>query len=135
MATILVVDDEEQIRTIFLTVLERKGHRVLLARDGAETLRQVKRERPDVILLDLILPDMNGLTVLRQIQRVTPAIPVIVVTGQGTDEIETEARALGVTDFLKKSFSLHELGAALKRVVTDPSPDGTDHPQHKRPVK
>jgi DNA-binding response OmpR family regulator len=124
MATILVVDDEEQIRAIFLAVLERKGHRVLLARDGAETLRLMKRERPDVIILDLVLPDMNGLMVLEHIRQMKVAVPVIVVTGQGTGEIETQARALGVTDFLKKSFSLHELGAALKRVVEDPLQEG-----------
>lgn len=120
MATILVVDDEEQIRAIFLAVLERKGHRVLLAGDGAETLRLVRRERPDVIILDLVLPDMNGLVVLEHIRQMKTSVPVIVVTGQGTDEIETQARALGVTDFLRKTFSLHELGAALKRVVEDP---------------
>jgi CheY-like chemotaxis protein len=129
MATILVVDDEEQIRAIFLAVLERKGHRVWLARDGAEALRLVKRERPDVILLDLVLPDMKGLVVLEHIRQMKISIPVIVVTGQGTGEIETQARALGVTDFLKKSFSLHELGAALKRVVEDPLQQGDGSPR------
>lgn len=120
MATILVVDDDEQIRTILQAVLERKGHRVLLVGNGAETLRLMQRERPDAVILDLVLPDMNGLVVLEHIRQMKSFIPVIVMTGQGTHELETRARGLGVTDFLKKAFSLHELGAALKRVVDDP---------------
>ncbi len=122
MAKILVVDDEAQIREILLVVLERKGHRVLLAQTGQESLQLVTRERPDVIILDVILPDMNGLAVLEQIRQMPSAVPVIMLTGYWTGEFEKEARALGVTDFLSKTFSLHELGASLLRVVKDPGP-------------
>lgn len=122
MATILVVDDEAQIREILSVVLERKGHRVLLAHTGQDSLRLVTQERPDVIILDVILPDMNGLAVLAHIRQMPSSVPVIMLTGYWTGEFESEARALGVTDFLSKTFSLHELGTALLRVVKDPGP-------------
>jgi two-component system, response regulator, stage 0 sporulation protein F len=119
MARILVVDDEESIRSLLQAILQRRHHDVLLAASGAEGLELFRRHEPDVTILDLKMPGMNGLQVLQQIRAAAPAAPVIVLTGVGTDEAEQEARTYGITAFLTKQFSLHELGAALRLVLGD----------------
>ena len=119
MARILVVDDEESIRSLLQTILQRRHHDVLLAVSGAEGLEQFRQHAPDVTILDLKMTGMTGLQVLRTIRAEAPMAPVIVLTGAGTDEAEQEARAYGITAFLTKQFSLHELGAALRLVLGD----------------
>ena len=117
MATILAVDDNEKIRELLATVLTRKGHRVLTADHGQKGIDVFRRERPHVTILDFEMPDMDGLVVLRQIREIDPHAPVIMLTGAGTEAREKQARELGVTDFLAKGFSLHEVGAALNQVL------------------
>jgi CheY-like chemotaxis protein len=115
MATILVIDDEPGIRDLLDTLLSRKGYDVVLADSGQKGLEVFLRVRPDVIVLDLKMPGMDGLTVLQQIRRLNPTQPVIVLTGAATPELEQQVRALGVTEYVEKEFSLHFLGDALKR--------------------
>ncbi|MGQ0812334.1 MAG: response regulator [Nitrospiraceae bacterium] len=117
MAKILVVDDEEGVRDLLETVLTRKGHHVLQAGTGQRGLTLFRQERPEVTILDLKLPDITGLTVLKAIRTVDRRARVMILTGAGTDTDEVEARALHVTEFLQKGFSLHVLGEALRRVL------------------
>jgi DNA-binding response OmpR family regulator len=117
MATILAVDDDAKIRGLLATLLTRKGHHVLTANHGQKGVDLFRQERPQVTILDFEMPEMDGLAVLKEIRGIDPQAPVIMLTGAGTEERETRARALGVTDFLAKGFSLHELGAALNRVL------------------
>ncbi len=117
MATILVIDDEPGIRDLLDTLLGRKGYDVVLADSGQKGLEVFRRARPDVIVLDLKMPGMNGVTVLQQIRSLNPTQPVIVLTGAATPESEQQVRALGVTEYVEKEFSLHLLGDALKRVL------------------
>lgn len=118
-AHILVVDDEESIRSLLQAILQRRHQQVLLAASGTEALDLFRQHEPDVTILDLNMPKMNGLQVLRQIRALSPTAPVIILTGAGTEAAEQEAQAYGVTAFLTKQFSLHELGAALRRVIRD----------------
>ena len=120
MAKILVIDDEQGIRDLLDTILSRKGYDVVLAESGRKGLEFFRRERPDVIVLDLKMPGMDGLTVLQQVRSLNPKQPVIILTGAGTPETEQQVRALGVTEFVEKEFSLHLLGDALKRLLNDP---------------
>jgi DNA-binding response OmpR family regulator len=120
MATILAVDDDEKIRELLSTLLRRKGHHVLTASHGQKGIEVFRRERPHVTILDFEMPDMDGLEVLRQIRAIDPHAPVIMLTGAGTEAREKQARELGVTDFLAKGFSLHEVGAALNQVLNQP---------------
>jgi len=120
MATILAVDDDEKIRELLSTLLRRKGHHVLTASHGQKGIDVFRRERPHVTILDFEMPDMDGLEVLRQIRAIDPHAPVIMLTGAGTEAREKQARELGVTDFLAKGFSLHEVGAALNQVLNQP---------------
>ena len=120
MAKILVIDDEPGIRDLLDTLLRRKGYDVVLAESGPKGLELFRREHPDVIVLDLKMPGMDGLTVLQQVRSLDPRKPVIVLTGAGTAEAEQQVRALGVTEFVEKGFSLHLLGEALKRILHNP---------------
>ena len=120
MAKIMVVDDEESVRTLLDTVLRRKGHDVALASGGQKAIEMFRRERPSVTILDLKMPDMNGLSVLRQIRTLSPQASVIILSGVASVADEQQARALGVTEFLQKGFSLDLLGEALKRTLKAP---------------
>ena len=120
MAKILVIDDEQSIRELLNTLLHRKGYDVVLAESGKKGLELFRRERPDVMVLDLKMPGMDGLTVLQQVRSLEPKQPVIILTGAGTAEEKQQVRALGVTEFVEKGFSLHLLGDALKRILHNP---------------
>ena len=117
MAKILVIDDEQGIRNLLDTLLRRKGYDVVLAESGRKGLEVFRRERPDVVVLDLKMPGMDGLTVLQQVRSLNPSQPVIILTGARTPETEQQVRALGVTEYVEKEFSLHLLGDSLKRLL------------------
>lgn len=117
MAKILVIDDELSIRSLLSTLLRQKGYDVVLAENGRKGLECFHQERPDVIVLDLKMPEMDGLAVLQQIRRVDLNQPVIIFTGAGTPETERQIRALGATELVEKAVSLHRLEDALKRVL------------------
>jgi DNA-binding NtrC family response regulator len=120
MAKILVIDDEQGIRQLLNTLLRRKGYDVILADGGRKGLELFRRERPEVVVLDLKMPEIDGVTVLHQVRSFNPGQPVIVLTGAGTPEMELQVRALGVSEFVEKEFSLHRLGDALKRLLNAP---------------
>jgi len=122
MAKVLVIDDEQGIRSLLDTLLRRKGYDVVLAESGRKGLELFRRERPDVIVLDLKMPEMDGLTVLQQVRSLDPKTPVIILTGAGTAETEQRDRAMGVTEYGEKEFSLHLLGDSLKRLLKTPDP-------------
>src|SRR6266852_5194872 len=122
MSKILVIDDEQGIRDLLDTLLRRKGYDVIVAESGQKGLECFRRERPDVLVLDLKMPGMDGLTVLRQIRSLDPIMPVIILTGAGTAETEQRVRAMGVTEYVEKEFSLHLLGDSLKRLLKTPDP-------------
>ena len=116
MAKVLIVDDEPMVIHLLKTILTRLGHDVLGADGGKAALPVFMNHRPDVTILDLNMPDMSGIEVLRGIRAVDRQAPVIVWSGAGTAALEREAQELGATEFIKKGFSLNELGQALKRV-------------------
>ena len=120
MAKVLVIDDEQGIRHLLDTLLRRKGYTVVLADGGRKGLELFRRERPDAVVLDLKMPEMDGIAVLQQLRSVDHTLPVIVLTGAGTPEIERQVNALGMTEFIEKEFSMHRLGEALKRLIKTP---------------
>jgi DNA-binding NtrC family response regulator len=122
MAKILVIDDEEGIRNLLDTLLRLKKYDVVLAASGRKGLELFQREHPDVVVLDLNMPDMGGAAVLQQIRMLKPDQPVIILTWAGTLEKEQQVHAIGVQDFVEKEFSLHRLGDALKRLLRPPAP-------------
>lgn len=142
MATILVVDDERMICDLLRAVLSRHGHEVLTATSGQEGLEAFRQYHPQVTLLDLRMPGMDGITLLKRIRAVDPQAAVMVLTAWGTDDLENQARELGVTDFLKKGFSLDVLVSAMDRVVQQaakapapsPQPGGAEGDRKKESV-
>ena len=117
MAKVLVIDDEAYVRTLTSMQLKHLGYDVLLAENGWKGLELYRQEHPDVIVLDLIMPGMDGIEVLRQIRTVDLNQLVIVVTGDSTLKSEWEVRALGVSEFILKGSSVHSLGDTLKRLL------------------
>lgn len=122
MAKILVIDDDRGIRSLLEVFFRRKGHDVVLAENGQSGLELFRQESPDVIVLDLSMPEMNGLTVLQHIRSLNRDLPVIIFSGACTSEKERHVRALGVTELVQKELSLERLEDALKRLLKTPTP-------------
>jgi CheY-like chemotaxis protein len=118
-ATVLLVEDEDQLRRLMKELLERDGYHVAEARDGAQALDQVDRHAPDIIMLDLNLPGLDGYGVLAKLraQPLTARIPVIVLTAKGDEDNEVRVFELGADDFLTKPFRARALSARLDAVL------------------
>jgi two-component system NtrC family response regulator/two-component system response regulator AtoC len=112
---VLIVDDDDALRDLLARELARSGHRVSHAADAAGCLVQVRREEPDVVLLDLMLPDEPGIDVLRRLRSERPEMEVIVLTAHGTIDTALAAMKLGAFDYLRKPCHLQELEIALER--------------------
>ena len=120
MATILIVDDEQLICDLLRAVLGRQGHEVITASNGREGLELFKKHRPRFTLLDLRMPEMNGIEVLKNIRAIDPKAAVMILTAWGSDALERQARQLGVMDFLSKGLALDVLVAAMERALPKP---------------
>ena len=112
-ARVLVVDDDPATVELLQEFLVSKGYEVITASDGAEALRTVKAERPHVILLDIHMPKMDGLEVLRQLKAIYPTVSVIMVTGVNEETIGGQAMALGAFDYIVKPLDLPYLERTL----------------------
>ena len=99
---ILVVDDEASIRELLSRQLTREGRKVFVANDGRTAIEMFRRERPDITILDLQMPVMDGIAVLKAIRAIDSMATVMIFTGSGTDAAEAQARELGVKEFLHK---------------------------------
>ena len=121
MSTILVVDDERLICDLLRVVLGRHGHEVFTASNGREGLELFKEHRPRFTLLDLRMPEMNGIEVLNQIRAIDSQATVMILTAWGSDALEQQARQLGVMDFLSKELSLDVLTEAMERTLQQPA--------------
>lgn len=106
---ILVVDDEPEVREYLKNVLEQKGYTVSEAPEGRKALATLKEESFDLVLLDLVMPDMDGFGVLKAIRSFNKSLPVIILTAYGTDKKLKEAISLGVTNFVGKGEGISEL--------------------------
>lgn len=128
---ILVVDDEEDIRELVRYNLEKEGYVVDCVLSGEQALRPAREERPDLILLDLMLPGLDGLDVCRQLKSspVTGIIPVIMLTAKGEDADVVSGLELGAEDYIIKPFSPRVLLARVKVVLRRRrSPSSEDSP-------
>lgn len=116
MARILVVDDEPQIGRMLKTILSAHGHTVLVVADGALAVTQAASWEPELVILDLGLPRLDGLEVLRQV-RAWSRVPIIVLTVRDAEQDKVTALDLGADDYLTKPFSTGELLARLRAAL------------------
>jgi two-component system KDP operon response regulator KdpE len=123
----LVIDDEIQIQRLLTIALEAAGYRVSLADAGQQGLQQVAYQRHDVIILDLGLPDMNGMLVLKQLREWTQT-PIIVLTVQDGESEKVEALDMGADDYVTKPFNTAELLARLRAAIRRANQGKSDDP-------
>jgi two-component system, OmpR family, KDP operon response regulator KdpE len=115
-ATILIIEDEPEILRFLRTTLTRYGYRLYEALTGQEGLTQAVARNPDLILLDLGLPDLDGLEVIRRLRKLA-AIPVIVLSARDQEQMKVEALDLGADDYVTKPFGVNELLARMRVVL------------------
>jgi PAS domain S-box-containing protein len=117
MAKILIVDDEDSFREVVRMLLEKEKHDIIDAASGDEALRIISTEQPDLVLLDVMMPDMTGMQVLEELKRERPEIDVIMITAYGSLERAVEALRLGAYDFIQKPMDNEELLASVNRCL------------------
>jgi DNA-binding response OmpR family regulator len=113
MKTILVVDDEEKIREVIVSYFQKEGYRMLEAASGTTALELVRNGEADLVLLDLMLPDMPGEAVCEKIRHYS-SVPIIMLTAKVTEDDRVHGLTVGADDYVIKPFSLRELAARVK---------------------
>jgi two-component system KDP operon response regulator KdpE len=114
--TVLVVDDEPPIRRFLRTSLGAAGHHIVTAENAADALKALAGEKPDLVILDLGLPDRSGLDVIAEIRR-SSAVPIIILSARDDERTKVEALDLGADDYVSKPFGMAELMARLRAAV------------------
>ncbi|HCI80702.1 MAG TPA: DNA-binding response regulator [Ktedonobacter sp.] len=114
--TILTADDDPQLLRLIKRNLEFEDYNVLTARDGAQALEQIQASSPDVVLLDVMMPKMNGFTVCSRVREFS-SVPIILITARGQDQDKVRGLDLGADDYLTKPFSIEELLARVRAVL------------------
>ena len=113
--TILVVDDETTLRETLVEALEMEGYRAIPAADGRQALERFRADRPDLVLLDLMLPELSGVEVCR-IMRAESAVPIVMLTAKDAEVDKVVGLELGADDYVTKPFSLRELTARIRAI-------------------
>ena len=126
---VLVVDDDPVVGKSFERVLAPKGYAVIHAADGAEALKRLEAEKYDMVYTDLKMPGMDGIEVAKRIKASRPWLPVVIVTGYGSEENEGQAWRAGISEFLRKPLSPEMIETSANLAYTSvalPAPAGED---------
>ena len=115
---VLVVDDEPEVRQVLIEFLSSRGYDVIPASRGAEAVAIVERDKPDLVLLDVTMPDMDGVETLQRINAIAPDLAVIMVTANADIGVTSKLLALGAVDYVPKPFDLDYLDQAVSIQVT-----------------
>lgn len=137
MSTILIIDDDDQLRISFERLLKEEGYQVVMAASGEAGIRMLAKTIPDLVLLDVRLPGMNGLETFKQVHRIERKLPVIIMTAFGTTETAIEATKMGAFDYVIKPFDIPQMLATIRQALEagrfmrspvdmDASPDKTE---------
>jgi two-component system, OmpR family, response regulator MtrA len=123
-ARVLVADDDDDILALVKAVLEREGHEVIAVHDGAQALESVQAKSPDLVVLDISMPELDGLEVLRRVraEAVTRDLPVILLSAQAQEADVERGYAIGASAYVKKPFSPRELAERVDALL--PQSDG-----------
>jgi DNA-binding response OmpR family regulator len=121
--TVLLVDDDNEIIESMRTVLEAKGYRVMVARDGNAGLTVAERENPDLVILDMMMPKKSGFLVLEKLKgRPGGLIPTIMITGNEGSRHRAYAEMLGVRDYIRKPFAMEKLVKSVEQILEKAAP-------------
>src|SRR5580704_15002985 len=115
--TILIVDDDMELSDGLRAVLERQGYRVLQARDGQQGKQQIYNNRPDLVILDMMMPRMGGYPVLEHFKGKADAPPIIMITANEGSRHKAYAEYLGVIDYIRKPFAMERLLETVDRTL------------------
>jgi DNA-binding response OmpR family regulator len=124
---ILVIEDEGRIQAFLARGLEAEGYTVVAADDGREGLALATEARWDLIVLDLLLPNLNGLQVLREVHRTKPELPIVILSARADVQTKLRGFELGATDYVSKPFSLDELLARIRVRLRGVATFGDEH--------
>jgi len=116
---VLVVDDEEDVRGLLVKLLSQQGHQCLLATDGADALDKVIRNRFDAIITDVIMPNMDGIALTKELLKRSPKLPIMAMTGHDNEFSSVAAMAAGAREFIKKPFSLTEFATRFDKMMNN----------------
>jgi DNA-binding response OmpR family regulator len=119
--TILVVDDDMELSDGLRVVLERLGHKVYQARDGQQGKQMVYQHKPDLVILDMMMPRMGGYPVLEHFRGKTDTPPIIMITANEGSRHKAYAEYLGVVDYIRKPFAMERLLESVNRALSQPS--------------
>jgi two-component system, OmpR family, phosphate regulon response regulator PhoB len=124
-ASILMIEDEEPIQILLRYNLEAEGHRVRIASDGEDALTQISDEKPDLVVLDWMLPGMSGIELCRMVRAKpeTAALPIIMLTARSEEAERIRGLATGADDYMVKPFSVPELLARIKTILRRVKPE------------
>ena len=118
-ARILIVDDEKNIVSSLTGILVDEGYEVAKTGDGIEALEIIQTDPPDLVLLDIWLPGMDGIEVLKTVKAYHPDIEVLIMSGHGTIDTAVKATKLGAQDFIEKPFSLERITQSIEDVLSN----------------
>src|SRR6266699_6911989 len=129
--TILTADDDPQLLRLITRNLQLEGYEVLPVSDGQQALEQIEQKSPDVVLLDVMMPRMDGFTVCLKVREFS-SVPIIIVTARGQDQDKVRGLDLGADDYLTKPFSVDELLARVRSVLRRSQFSAREHAQGLR---
>jgi DNA-binding response OmpR family regulator len=134
MAKILLIDDDPAFRRTLIRIVERQGHQPLGAADGAEGLRLFRKERPDIVVTDIVMPDKEGIETILELRREAPDARIIAISGAAAGGGYLEfARTLGADEVLEKPFAASELTRLIKLLmIRGPSRPADEAGPHER---
>ena len=130
--TILLVDDDYELSDGLRSVLEKQGYRVIQARDGQQGKQIIYQQRPDLVILDMMMPKMGGYPVLEHFRDKKDAPPIIMITANEGSRHKAYAEYLGVVDYIRKPFAMERLLEAVERGLSGKPPD--EEPPAKKKV-
>ena len=117
MSSILIIDDDDQLRKSFEKLLLEEGYEAKGAASGEAGLKSLSSDVPDLVILDMRLPGMNGFETFKAIHRIEPKLPVIIMTAYGTTETAIEATKLGAFDYILKPFEIPDILRVIKEAL------------------
>ena len=130
--TILVVDDDYELSDGLRIVLEKQGFRVIQARDGQQGKQMVYQHRPDLVILDMMMPRMGGYPVLEHFKGKAEAPPIIMITANEGSRHKAYAEYLGVVDYIRKPFAMERLLEAVAKGLDRPAPTPAPTPEEPK---